>query len=98
MNPFDINKIDSSDIDTLKSQVSTGKRLRAENAEKKQSISKSGVTKPTIELDDFFAYLDPKVVEKIMETPEESRTRIVQEIHQYEFDINGAQNILDSLG
>ena len=33
-----------------------------------------------------------------MSTPEESRSRIVKDIHQYEFDINGAQNILNSLG
>ena len=46
----------------------------------------------------FFNYLDPKVVDKIMSTPEESRSRIVKDIHQYEFDINGAQNILNSLG
>ena len=86
MNPFGVNKVNSSEIDTLKSQVSAGKQ------------SNNGVTKPNIELDDFFNYLDPKVVDKIMSTPEESRSRIVKDIHQYEFDINGAQNILNSLG
>ena len=34
------------------------------------NLSKSGITKPSIELDDFFAYLDPKVVEKIKQTSE----------------------------
>lgn len=98
MNPFNVNKVNSSDIDTIKSGMSSDKEIKPEKAEKSQQINKSGVTKPTIELDDFFAYLDPKVVEKIMQTPEESRSRIVKDVHQYEFEINGAQNILDSLG
>jgi len=97
MNPFGVNKVNSSEIDTVKSQVSS-RQAKAENAELNQSIAKNGVTKPVIELDDFFAYLDPKVVEKIMQTPEESRARIVKDVHQYEYDVNGAQNILDSLG
>ena len=62
------------------------------------TAAKSSVTKPTIELDDFFEFLDPKVVEKIMQTPAESRSRIVQDVQNYEYDINGAQNILNSLG
>ena len=98
MNPFGVHKGNSSEIDTLKSQVSAGKQSNIENVEKKQALSKNGVTKPYIEFDDFFNYLDPKVVDKIMSTPEESRSRIVKDIHQYEFDINGAQNILNSLG
>ena len=98
MNPFGVNKVNSSEIDTLKSQVSAGKQSNIENVEKKQALGKNGVTKPNIELDDFFNYLDPKVVDKIMSTPEGSRSRIVKDIHQYEFDINGAQNILNSLG
>ena len=63
-----------------------------------ENIAKKNVTKPTIELDDFFEFLDPKVVEKIMKTPEESRSRIVRDISSYEYDINGAKNILNSLG
>lgn len=98
MNPFGLNKLNSSDIDTIKSQTSKDNAKKLENFEKADVIAKSGVTKPTIELDDFFAYLDPKVVEKIMQTPEESRSRIVRDVHQYEFDIDGAKNILDSLG
>ncbi len=98
MNPFEVNKINNSDIESLKAQVSTSKDLRSEKSEKTNSVSKSGVTKPHIELDDFFEYLDPKVVEKIMQTPEEYRSRIIKDVNQYEFDINGAQNILDSLG
>ena len=99
MNPFGINKMNSSEIDnTIKPQTSKDDVKQSENIEKKELISKKGVTKPTIELDDFFAYLDPKVVEKIMQTPEESRSRIVKDMNQYEFDMNGAINILNSLG
>ena len=36
----------------------------------------SGVSKPNIELNDFFEFLDPKVVKKIKATSEESRNRI----------------------
>ena len=99
MNPFGINKMNCSEIDnTIKPQTSKDDVKQSENIEKKELISKKGVTKPTIELDDFFAYLDPKVVEKIMQTPEESRSRIVKDMNQYEFDMNGAINILNSLG
>ena len=62
---------------------------------KNDSINR--MTKPSIELDDFFSYLDPKVVEKIKQTPIDSKTRISNDIHQYEYDIDGAKNILDSL-
>ncbi|MCD8377980.1 MAG: hypothetical protein LUB59_04235 [Candidatus Gastranaerophilales bacterium] len=92
-----INKANSSEINTQNSQISS-KKIGDLEKTKKPTLQKNGATKPTIELDDFFAYLDPKVVEKIMQTPEESRARIVKDVHQYEFDINGAQNILDSLG
>ena len=49
MNPFGVNKVNSSEIDTLKSQVSAGKQSNIENVEKKQALSKNGVTKPNIE-------------------------------------------------
>lgn len=98
MNPFGINKMNSSDIDTIKSQISKDNINKSENVEQESLIAKSGVTRPTIELDDFFAYLDPKVVEKIMQTSEESRSRIVKDMCQYEYDMNGARNIIDSLG
>ena len=39
-------------------------------------FNRSGVSKPNIELKDFFEFLDPKVVEKIKATSEESRNRI----------------------
>ena len=63
----------------------------------KQNLSKSGVSKPSIELTDFYEYLDPKVVERIKQTSEEDKARIVSDVEQYEYDMNGAQNILDYL-
>ena len=62
-----------------------------------KEVSKSNMTKPTIELDDFFSYLDPKVVEKIKMTPSDSKERISNDIQQYEYDVEGAINILKSL-
>lgn len=64
----------------------------------KLNLSKSGITKPSIELDDFYAYLDPKVVAKIKETSEADKARISNNVQQYEYDIDGAKNILESLG
>lgn len=63
----------------------------------KQNIAKSGVTKPSIELEDFFQYLDSKVVEKIKNTTITEKERIESNINQYEYDLNGAKNILDYL-
>lgn len=42
----------------------------------------SAVSKPEIELKDFFEFLDPKVVQKIQSTSEESRTRISNDIEE----------------
>jgi hypothetical protein len=98
MNPFEVNKVNSSENNIINSHSLKGKDLDVKKSEKDVSVSKNGMTKPTIELDDFFAYLDPKVVEKIMQTPEASRARIVKDVNQYEYEINGAENILNSLG
>lgn len=62
-----------------------------------KNLSKNGITRPSIELDDFFSLLDTKVVEKIKQTSKEERERIVNNIKQYEYDINGAKNIIDLL-
>ena len=59
--------------------------------------SNNKMTKPTIELDDFFEHLDSKIVEKIKNTSLESRERISKNIHQYEYDLDGAQNIINLL-
>ena len=64
---------------------------------KNTRFTNSSMTRPTIELDDFFAYLDPKVVEKIKQTSEEDRQRILHDVQQYEYDIAGAKKIIESL-
>lgn len=56
----------------------------------------SGV-KP-IKLDDFFKFLDSKTVQKIMETPAESKQRIINDVAQREYETDGARAILNSLG
>ncbi|MCR5265147.1 MAG: hypothetical protein K6E29_00965 [Cyanobacteria bacterium RUI128] len=63
----------------------------------KQNLSKSGITKPDIELQDFFEYLDSKVVDKIKNTPKEDIERIGHDVNQYEYELNGISNILKSL-
>lgn len=72
-------------------------RSGIENQGSKTTHINNGMTKPTIELDDFFAYLDPKVVEKIKQTSEADRERISNDIHNYEYELDGAKSILDSL-
>ena len=63
----------------------------------KQNLAKNGVSKPTIELNDFFEYLDSKVVEKIKQTPKEDIERISNDVSQYEYEMDGISNILKSL-
>ena len=60
-------------------------------------VSESSGVKP-VELDDFFEFLDSKTVQKIMETPRESKARIVQDVAQMEYETDGARAILNSLG
>ena len=62
-----------------------------------QKLSKKGITLPNIELNDFFEFLDPKVVEKIKQTPKNELSRITNDVNQYEYDFNGAKNILNYL-
>lgn len=62
-----------------------------------QKLSKKGITVPSIELNDFFEFLDPKVVEKIKQTPKNELNRITNDVNQYEYDFNGAKNILNYL-
>ena len=96
MENFDIKKINGMKMNSnISFQQNDSAQINKNDVDK---IANKNVTKPTIELDDFFEFLDPKVVEKIMQTSEESRSRIVKDIHSYEYDINGAQNILNSLG
>ena len=58
--------------------------------------SESGVK--SVQLDDFFELLDTKTVQKIMETSQESKQRIINDVAQREYETDGARAILNSLG
>lgn len=62
-----------------------------------RKINENGMTKPSIELDDFYSLLDPKVVEKIKSTSQESISRISNDVNNIEYEIQGAKNILELL-
>jgi undecaprenyl pyrophosphate synthase len=47
-------------------------------------FNNKNVSKPNIELHDFYEILDPKVVEKIKSTSEESRSRIIADINEFQ--------------
>lgn len=69
----------------------------------KEDINKSifnSTMQPTksVQLDDFFGLLDEKTVKKIIDTPADSKTRIIQDIANIEYEIDGAKSILNSLG
>ena len=51
-----------------------------------------------VQLDDFFELLDSKTVQKIMETSQESKQRIINDVAQREYETDGARAILNSLG
>lgn len=68
----------------------------ANESETLNFVSEQSGVKP-VELDDFFEFLDTKTVQKIMETPSESKARINQNIAQMEYETNGARAILNSL-
>lgn len=70
---------------------------RKTRIEPDSTVSKTGMTKPTIELEDFFSLLDPKVVEKIKQTSKENRQRIMDDVKQFESDLDGAKKIIDRL-
>ncbi len=52
----------------------------------------------SVQLDDFFELLDSKTVQKIMETSQESKQRIINDVAQREYETDGARAILNSLG
>ncbi len=62
-----------------------------------RKIENNGMTRPLIELDDFYSLLDPKVVEKIKSTSKESISRITEDVNSIEYDIQGAKKIIDLL-
>ena len=47
-------------------------------------FNNKNVSKPSIELHDFYEFLDPKVVEKIKATSVESRSRILTDVSEFQ--------------
>lgn len=47
-------------------------------------FNNKNVSKPSIELHDFYEFLDPKVVEKIKATSAESRSRILADVSEFQ--------------
>ena len=90
--PEDVN------VKKVNNTMNVSKPIKPTNEEEILNIvsEQSGV-KP-VELDDFFEFLDSKTVQKIMETPTESKARIVKDVAQMEYETGGARAILDSLG
>lgn len=89
----DISDISSSKINNVTSPI---KSHNNEEVILNMQQKDSGV-KP-VELDDFFEFLDTKTVQKIMETSAESKSRIMSDVAQMEYETDGAQAILNSLG
>ena len=90
--PEDVN------VKKVNNTMNVSKPIKPANEEETLNIvsEQSGV-KP-VELDDFFEFLDSKTVQKIMETPTESKARIVKDVAQMEYETDGARAILNSLG
>ena len=90
--PEDVN------VKRVNNSMNVSKPIKPVNEEETLNfISEQSGVKP-VELDDFFEFLDSKTVQKIMETPSESKARIVQDVAQMEYETDGARAILNSLG
>lgn len=90
--PEDVN------VKRVNNPMNVSKPIKPANEEETLNfISEQSGVKP-VELDDFFEFLDSKTVQKIMETPSESKARIVQDVAQMEYETDGARAILNSLG
>ncbi len=86
------NKVNQSN----KTNMSSPLKNNTDDLQINMQSVESGV-KP-VQLDDFFEFLDEKTVQKIMETPAESKARITQDVAQMEYETDGAMAILNSLG
>lgn len=96
MNRFESKNVDGLSANHISNVSSPINKSKSENELINMVSQESGI-KP-VELDDFFEFLDTKTVQKIMETSSESKARISKDIAQIEYDANGAQAILNSLG
>ena len=95
MNLFGPNDVN---VKKVNNTMNVSKPIKPVNEEETLNIvSEQSGLKP-VELDDFFEFLDSKTVQKIMETPSESKARIVQDVAQIEYETDGARAILNSLG
>ena len=90
----------TQDVDGLSQKQSLNisspiKSTKSENEILSMASQESGAM--SVELDDFFQFLDTKTVKKILDTSEESKSRIVKDIEQIEYDAEGARAILNSI-
>ncbi|MGN1153296.1 MAG: hypothetical protein ACI4S3_04650 [Candidatus Gastranaerophilaceae bacterium] len=95
MNPYNSNDVKNVSLNKINNVTSPIKSTNNEDIVINMP-SDSGVK--SIELDDFFEFLDSKTVQKIMETPTDSKSRIMRDVAQMEYETDGAQAILNSLG
>ena len=95
MNPYNSSDIKNVSLNKINNVTSPIKSTNNEDPVINMQ-SDSGVK--SIELDDFFEFLDSKTVQKIMETPTDSKSRIMRDVAQMEYETDGAQAILNSLG
>lgn len=56
--------------------------------ENNYNFDNKAMSKPQIELSDFFEFLDPKVVEKIKSTSQESLSRITNDVNEFTSHLN----------
>lgn len=80
----------------IKANASSPLKNNSEDLPINLKAEESGVN--PVQLDDFFEFLDKKTVQKILETPAESKARITQDVAQMEYETDGARAILNSLG
>lgn len=95
MNLFESKDVNGKPVDRIKKVSAPIKQ--SNEVEAINLVPESSGVKP-VELDDFFEFLDSKTVQKIMETPKESRSRIISDVAQMEYETDGARAILNSLG
>ena len=95
MNPYNSSDVKNVSLNKINNVTSPIKSTNNEDAVINMQ-SDSGVK--SIELDDFFEFLDSKTVQKILETSADSKARITRDVAKMEYETDGAQAILNSLG
>lgn len=95
MNLFGSKDVNSTPVNQAK--VSSPIKTQNKEEETINLVSQDSGVRP-VQLDDFFEFLDSKTVQKIIETPVESKARITSDVAQIEYETDGAKAILNSLG